>query len=52
MFNASHKWKAIIRTKWGDIEITVEAPNQHIARQLLESKYGVGTIIGNEVRQT
>ena len=52
MFNASHKWKAIIRTKWGDIEITIDAPNQHIARKLLESKYGVGTIIGNEVRQT
>ena len=48
----THKWKAIIRTEWGDIEITIDAPNQHVARKLLESKYGVGTIIGNEVRQT
>ena len=45
------KWKAIIRTRWGDVEILISAPNQHIARQLLESQYGKGTILGNEVRQ-
>jgi hypothetical protein len=48
----SHTWKAIVRTKWGDVEVSIQAPNQHIARKLLESKYGVGVIIGNEVRQT
>tara|TARA_B100000131_G_C17615112_1_gene409324 strand:+ start:359 stop:505 length:147 start_codon:yes stop_codon:yes gene_type:complete len=44
-------WKATIRTKWGDIQVSIQAPNQHIARNLLESKYGTGTILGNEVRQ-
>jgi len=45
------KWKATIRTRWGDIEIEIAAPNQHIARQLLEAQYGKGKILGNEVRQ-
>tara|TARA_A100001515_G_C4524483_1_gene194674 strand:+ start:653 stop:808 length:156 start_codon:yes stop_codon:yes gene_type:complete len=47
----SFKWKAIIKTKWGDVSVEVDAPNQHVARNILESKYGRGTIIGNEVRQ-
>ena len=46
------KWKAIIRTKWGDVEVSIEAPNQHIARNLLESKYGKENILGSEVRQS
>ena len=45
------KWKATIRTKFGDVEVIIDAPNQHIARQLLESQYGTGVILGNEVRQ-
>jgi len=48
----SFRWKATIRTRWGDVEVTVDAPNQHIARKLIESKYGTGTILGNEVRQS
>ena len=48
----SFRWKAIIRTRWGDVEVTVDAPNQHIARKLIESKYGPGAILGNEVRQS
>jgi len=43
------KWKAIIRTQWGDVEIQIDAPNQHVARQLLESQYGKGSILGNVV---
>ena len=45
------KWKAIIRTKWGDVEVTIDAPNQHAARALLESQYGKGVILGNEVNE-
>jgi len=45
------KWKATIRTRWGDVEVTIDAPNQHIARNLLESKYGRENILGSEVRQ-
>ena len=45
-------WKAVIRTRWGDIQVSTQAPNQHIARKILESKYGEGTILGNEVRQS
>ncbi len=44
-------WKAIIRTRWGDIEVSVDAPNQHIARNLIEAKYGKENILGCEVRQ-
>ena len=46
MFN----WKATVRTKWGDINVSIAAPNQHIAKKIIESKYGNGTILGNEVR--
>ena len=49
---SSFKWKAIIKTQWGDVSVEVDAPNQHIARKIIESKYGRGTIIGNEVRQS
>tara|TARA_B100000214_G_C23831040_1_gene564190 strand:- start:136 stop:288 length:153 start_codon:yes stop_codon:yes gene_type:complete len=42
-------WKATIRTKWGDMDVTIQAPNQHIAKKLIESKYGAGTILGNYV---
>ena len=42
---------ATIRTKWGDAKVSVSAPNQHVARKLLESQYGKGTILGDEVRQ-
>ena len=45
------KWKATICTRWGDVEVTIDAPNQHIARNLLESKYGRENILGSEVRQ-
>ena len=45
-------WKAIIRTPYGDTEVTIQAQNQHIARQLLEAKYGRENILGNEVRET
>ena len=44
-------WTAIIKTKWGDVTVSVEAPNQHIARQLIESKYGKGMILGNYVNR-
>ena len=47
-----YKWKAIIKTKWGDVRVEVDAPNQHIARKLIESKYGRENIIGSEVRQS
>ena len=42
---------AIVRTKWGDAKVTVSAPNQHVARSLIESQYGKGKILGDEVRQ-
>jgi len=45
------KWKATIRTRWGDIEVSIDAPNQHIARNLIESKYGKENILGCEIRQ-
>ena len=45
-----YNWKATVRTQWGDIPVTISAPNQHIARKIIESKYGRGTILGNEVR--
>ena len=48
----SFKWKAIIKTQWGDVNVEVDAPNQHVARKIIESKYGRGNIIGNEVRQS
>ena len=47
-----YTWKATVRTPWGDIQASIQAPNQHIAKMLLESKYGLGTILGNEVRQS
>ena len=43
------KWYAMIRTKWGDVKVEIDAPNQHIAKSLLESKYGLGSIIGGSV---
>tara|TARA_A100001391_G_scaffold117509_1_gene79606 strand:- start:132 stop:278 length:147 start_codon:yes stop_codon:yes gene_type:complete len=46
-----YTWKAIIRTPYGDTEVTVQADNQHIARLLIESKYGRENILGSEVRQ-
>lgn len=48
---SSYIFQATIRTKWGDVAVQVSAPNIHIARKLLESQYGKGTIRGNEVRQ-
>jgi|TARA_R110002020_G_scaffold67820_5_gene177926 hypothetical protein len=45
------KWKAKVRTKWGDVSVSTVAPNQHVARQMIEAQYGKGTILGNEVRE-
>jgi hypothetical protein len=45
------KFRATIRTSWGDVQVTVEAPNQHAARVMLESMYGKGKILGNVVNQ-
>ena len=42
---------AIVRTPWGDVKVSVDAQNQHVARRLIESQYGKGKILGNEVRQ-
>lgn len=47
----SYTWSAIIKTQWGDVRVTVDAPNQHIARNLIESKYGKGSILGNYVNK-
>jgi len=43
------KWKATIRTQWSDIQIVISAPDQHSAKVLLESQYGVGSILGNHI---
>jgi len=47
----TYTWSAVIKTQWGDVKVTVQAPNQHIAKNLIESKYGKGTIIGNYVNR-
>jgi|TARA_R110001583_G_scaffold115531_1_gene266048 hypothetical protein len=44
-----YNWYAMIRTKWGDVKVEISAPNQHIAKSLLESQYGAGSIIGGSV---
>ena len=43
------KFRATIRTKFGDVQVVVEAPNQHIARAIIESMHGKGNILGNVV---
>jgi len=45
------KFRATIRTKFGDVQVVVEAPNQQSARTLIESMYGKGNILGNLVNQ-
>tara|TARA_Y100000593_G_scaffold89494_1_gene173849 strand:+ start:2201 stop:2347 length:147 start_codon:yes stop_codon:yes gene_type:complete len=45
------KFRATIRTTFGDIEIVVEAPNQHAATVIIEGMYGKGNILGNMVNQ-
>jgi len=45
------KFRATIRTRFGDVRVVVEAPNQQAARTLIESMYGKGNILGNLVNQ-
>ena len=45
------KFRATIRTRFGDVQVVVEAPNQQSARTLIESMYGKGNILGNLVNQ-
>tara|TARA_R110001592_G_scaffold251901_1_gene514587 strand:+ start:174 stop:320 length:147 start_codon:yes stop_codon:yes gene_type:complete len=45
------KFWATIRTQWGDVKVTIDAPNQHAARALIEAQYGKGKILGDEVKQ-
>ena len=45
----NYTWYAIIRTNYGDIRVTVDSPNPHIAKKIIESKYGQGTILGGYV---
>jgi hypothetical protein len=44
-------WKATVRFNNGDGQITIQAPNQHTALQMLESMYGKGRVIGGIVTQ-
>jgi|ETNvirenome_6_85_1030632.scaffolds.fasta_scaffold00568_25 hypothetical protein len=44
-------WKATVRFNNGDAQVTVRAPNQHTALQMLESMYGVGRVLSNIVIQ-
>jgi hypothetical protein len=44
------KWRATIRIKGAhDFEITIMAPDQIAARRIIESKYGRGCILGDNV---
>ena len=44
------KWQATIRISGcHDFVVTIQAPDQITARRILESKYGLGAIIGNHV---
>ena len=45
-----YKWIARVKTQWGNIDVYEIADNHHIAKSLIESKHGSGSIIGNEVR--
>jgi len=38
-------WKAKIRFPAGDVTITVQAPDQHTARSMIETMYGKGSIL-------
>ncbi len=42
-------YKATIRFTTGDATITINAPDQHAARSMLESMYGRGSIVGGSV---
>lgn len=42
-------YKATIRFPTGDATITINAPDQHAARAMLESMYGKGSIVGGSV---
>ena len=44
-------WKATIRTEWGAVEVTICAPNQHVARKMIQSQYGKGKILSNIVQR-
>lgn len=41
------QWKATVQTKWGDVEVKVNAPNQHAALQIIKGMYPGCRIIGN-----
>jgi len=44
-------WKAKIRFSTGDVVITVQAPDQHTARKMIEAMYGNGSILSGIVQQ-
>ena len=43
------EWKATVRTNYSDFEVRINAPDQMSAFQLLESMYGKGKILANNV---
>ena len=47
--STTYTWKATIRTPQGDTTVTVQAANQHIARQMIESMYGKSNILSSIV---
>jgi len=44
-------YKATIRFPTGDVMITVQAPDQHAARQMIEAMYGKGSIMSGIVHR-
>ena len=44
-------YKATIRFPTGDVVITVQAPDQHAARQMIEAMYGKGSIMSGIVHR-
>ena len=44
-------YKATIRFPTGDAVITVQAPDQHAARQMIEAMYGKGSIMSGIVHR-
>ena len=40
-------WKATVKTPWGDVEVNVQAPNQHAALHIIRGRYPDCLIIGN-----
>ena len=44
-------WKARISYPTGQVVVTVQAPNQHVARSMIEAKYGKGCILSGHVQQ-